>query len=201
VPLTKHHRCQVAIKALIEARFDAISADALSADAIPTPPSPTSDVPPKLEANGHSPSEHSEDTAEAKADSDVDGEGEIEVATQPAKKKQKRESSTEDADARLAARLQAQEERLARGRTTRGGVTAKGSKKAKPKKSTPKKKSEKRVRDDSDDAASGSESGEKVKKKGGGFQKPFNLSYPLAELCGVTQVGRSSCELLARKCV
>ena len=106
------------------------------------------------------------------------------MSVQPAKKKQKRESSTEDADAKLAAQLQAQENRLARGRTTRGGGTAKVTKKAKP----VKKKSAKRVRDDDSEAGSDAEPKEAKRKAGGGFQKPFNLSYPLAELCGVSQV-------------
>ncbi|OIW22550.1 SWIB-domain-containing protein [Coniochaeta ligniaria NRRL 30616] len=176
-----------AIKELITARFDAISAET-----VPSAPSPPADV--KDEANGHTPSDQSEDDADASPDSDVFGNGEIQVATQPAIKKQKRESST-DADARLAAELQAQEEALARGRTTRGAGTTKGPKKAnaktKTKTKTPKKKSAKRARDDSDGDLTGAESGEKPKRKaGGGFQKPFNLSYPLMELCGVEQLSR-----------
>ncbi|KAH8904915.1 SWIB-domain-containing protein [Coniochaeta sp. PMI_546] len=172
-----------AIKELITARFDAISAET-----IPSPPSPAAEV--KDEANGHTTSGQSDDSAGTSPDFDAHGDGEIQVATQPAKKKQKRESST-DADARLAAELQAQEEALARGRTTRGAGTTKGSKKAKPKTKTPKKKSAKRVRDDSDGDLSGTESGEKPKRKaGGGFQKPFNLSSPLIELCGVEQLSR-----------
>lgn len=103
----------------------------------------------------------------------------------PAKKKLKRESSTEDADAKLAAQLQAQENILARGRTTRGGGNTKVSKKAKP---PAKKKSAKRVRDDDSEAGSGDEQKGSKRKAGGGFQKPFNLSYPLAELCGESQV-------------
>jgi upstream activation factor subunit UAF30 len=112
------------------------------------------------------------------------------VKAAPAHKKQKRErESSTDADARLAAELQAQEEALARGRTTRGAGTSKATKKGKPKAKTVKKKSAKRVRDDSDDNLSGGEDGEKPKRKaGGGFQKPFNLSYPLVELCGAEQV-------------
>ncbi|KAJ9148793.1 SWIB-domain-containing protein [Coniochaeta hoffmannii] len=148
-----------AIKELITSRFDAISAEA-----VPTAPSP------KHEANGHTPS---------------DEDAEIEVASQPPKKKHKRESST-DADARLAAELQAQEEALARGRTTRGAGTTKATKKGKGK--AAKKKSAKRVRDDSD--LSGSDDEKPKRKAGGGFQKPFNLSYPLVELCGAEQLSR-----------
>jgi upstream activation factor subunit UAF30 len=66
-------------------------------------------------------------------------------------------------------------------------VTAKPTK-AKSKK--PKKKSEKRVRsDDESEADGGSDANGKPKRKaGGGFQKPFNLSVPLQEVCGETQV-------------
>ena len=103
----------------------------------------------------------------------------------PTRRKLKRESSTEEADAKLAAQLQAQENILARGRTTRGGGSTKLSKKAKP---AAKKKSAKRVRDDDSEAGSGDEEKGAKRKAGGGFQKPFNLSYPLAELCGESQV-------------
>ncbi|KAB5522921.1 hypothetical protein GE09DRAFT_495579 [Coniochaeta sp. 2T2.1] len=168
-----------AIKELIVARFDAVSAEKNAA------PSPAEDV--KEEPNGHSPSEQDEESPEATPNSDDENDREIKVASQPAKKKQKRESSL-DEDARLAAELQAQEEALARGRTTRGARTGKVTKKAKTK--APKKKSAKRARD-SDDDASGNDAEEKPKKKaGGGFQKPFNLSYPLIELCGVEQLSR-----------
>ncbi len=157
---------QNAIKALIEARFDAVSSEVAQ---VPTPTSGAAD------ANGRSPS----------AD-DEDGDGEIQVSLPPANKKQKkRESSSEDADARLAAELQAQENRLSRGRVTRGGGSGGAKPKAKPK--AAKKKSAKRVRDD-DDSGDDSEGAKPKRKAGGGFQKPFNLSFPLAELCGESQV-------------
>ncbi|TPX16484.1 uncharacterized protein E0L32_003778 [Thyridium curvatum] len=173
---------KAAIKSLIEARFDAISTGS-QGGAIPTPPSaplPSSDLvrpSPKrersYEANGH-----------AISDGD-DADGEIRVSTEPVKKKQKRDSSTvEDADARLAAQLQAQENRLALGRTTRGGGSAK------PKKKAPKKKSAAKVKDDEDSDVGSDESGVKKRKAGGGFQKPFNLSYPLADLVGESQLSR-----------
>ncbi|KAK3899895.1 upstream activation factor subunit spp27 [Staphylotrichum tortipilum] len=156
-----------AIKALIEARFDAVSSEVAQ---VPTPTSGAA-----ADANGRSPS----------ADDD---DGEIQVLLPPASKKQKRESSSEDADARLAAELQAQENRLSRGRVTRGGGSGGAKPKAKPK--AAKKKSAKRVRDD-DDSGDDSEAGAKPKRKaGGGFQKPFNLSFPLAELCGESQLSR-----------
>lgn len=103
------------------------------------------------------------------------------MSTQPPRKRQRKSEDTEDADAKLAAMLQAQENRL--GRATRGG----GGSKSKPakKKATPRKKSSNKIRpeDDSDLSASDA-SGPKRRKAGGGFQKPFNLSAPLAEVCG-----------------
>lgn len=150
-------------------------------EAIPTPPSGTaSETPAKRKANGRAPS--------------VDGDaadGEINVSLPPAAKKQKRESSSEDADARLAAELQAQENRLSRGRVTRNANSK--PPKAKPKKKA-KKKSEKKVKSDDDDsnAEGDSEANGKKRKAGGGFQKPFNLSYPLQEVTGETQVRRQS---------
>jgi chromatin remodeling complex protein RSC6 len=157
---------QDAIKALIEARFDAIS----SAD----PPTQTEDTPPhtspKRRANGHD---------------DADGDGdEIRVSVQPPKKKQRKEKSEDMDDAKLAALLQAEEN--SRGRSTRGGGSKAAPKKKKP---TPRKKSAKKVRPEDDSDVEGSEeSGSKPRKAGGGFQKPFNLSYQLAELVGETQV-------------
>ncbi|KAK4229258.1 hypothetical protein QBC38DRAFT_119923 [Podospora fimiseda] len=164
---------QEAIKSLIEARFDAISSNAA---AIPTPPSASAQPSSDQEANGDY------------GDDDETHNESIEVAIEPARKKVKRESSSEDADARLAAELQAQENRLSRGRVTRGAATSKPKSKAsKPKPA--KKKSNKRVRSDDDSDAGDAE--EKPKRKaGGGFQKPFNLSPALSELCYETQLSR-----------
>ncbi|KAL1843449.1 hypothetical protein VTJ49DRAFT_1559 [Mycothermus thermophilus] len=163
-----------AIKALIEARFDAISAAAAQ---VPTPTSGAA-------TNGnHSASE------EADGDADED-DGEIQVAApqRPSKKQKRETSASEDADARLAAELQAQENRLSRGRVTRGAGAAANNKTKARAKATTKRKSAKRVRSDDDSEV---EDGDKPKRKaGGGFQKPFNLSDPLAELCGESQLSR-----------
>jgi chromatin remodeling complex protein RSC6 len=150
-----------AIKRLIEARFDAVS----GADTGITPPT-TAD---SLITNGAS---------------DV-GETEQSATPEPSRKKVKRSSSAEDADARLAAQLQAQENSLARGRKTRGGD------KPTKKKAAPRKKSAKKVKadDDSDLEPADGETGKK-RKAGGGFQKPFNLSETLSELVGETQLSR-----------
>ncbi|KAI1746997.1 DEK C terminal domain-containing protein [Xylaria castorea] len=169
-----------AIKALIEQRFDAISSATAPADTA-APDSNTPLSPPNGYTNGH------DDTI--KDEDDING-GEIKVSTQPPKKKQRKEQSadTEDADARLAAMLQAEENQ--RTRTTRGGG-AKAAPKKKKKSAATKKKSEKRVRQEDDSDVDGSdEPSPKKRKAGGGFQKPFNLSYPLAELCGEPQLSR-----------
>ncbi|ATY62522.1 SWIB/MDM2 domain protein [Cordyceps militaris CM01] len=156
-----------AIKKLIETRFDAVS----GADA---------DDPPASPIPAPTPSKRSAKNGDYdRYDSDVS------AGSEPAKKKAKRSSSAEDGDAKLAAQLQAQENRLARGRTTRGGDKPGGTKKKRP----AKKKSAKRVRDE-DSEVDGSDAAPPKRKAGGGFQKPFNLSESLSVLCGETQLSR-----------
>lgn len=100
---------------------------------------------------------------------------------EPSHKDTRRSPSTEDADARLAAQLQAQENKLARGRATRGGE--------KPaKKKAPRKKSAKKVKAEDDSDVDGSGDVKPKRKAGGGFQKPFALSAALQELTGHAQV-------------
>lgn len=154
---------QEAIKRLIEARFDAVSG--ADVEDVPEPS-------PHKRSNGVSAYDETDPSA----------------SPEPAKKKAKRGSPSEDADARLAAQLQAQENSLARGRTTRGGGD-----RAVKKRKAPRKKSSKKVRDDDDSDVNGSgESGVKKRKAGGGFQKPFNLSSTLSDICGETQVSSAS---------
>ncbi|KAK3320128.1 hypothetical protein B0T19DRAFT_282264 [Cercophora scortea] len=179
---------KTAIKSLIEERFDAISANATVA--IPTPPpATTAERSIKRETNGYPASYDPDADAEADVDDDLGGDNEIEVSLSPAKKKQKRESPGEDADARLAAELQAQENRLSRGPKTRGAGAPKVTKKQ-SKVKAPKKKSKKRVRADDSDVDGEVEDEKPKRKAGGGFQKPFNLSYPLAEVVGETRMSR-----------
>ncbi|KAI1261836.1 hypothetical protein F5Y18DRAFT_430862 [Xylariaceae sp. FL1019] len=164
---------KVAIKALIEERFDAISS--VSA------PTETDDAHNTTNGNAHGHDEALRDESDANGD-------EIKVSTLPRKKVSRTERSvdTEDADAKLAALLQAEENQ--RTRTTRGGGAKPAAKKKKP---AAKKKSEKRGRAEDHSDVEGSEaSSPKKRKAGGGFQKPFNLSYPLAELCGESQLSR-----------
>ncbi|KAJ2970927.1 hypothetical protein NUW58_g9554 [Xylaria curta] len=61
----------------------------------------------------------------------------------------------------------------------------------KKKKKPTKQKSDKRIRPEDDSDVGGSdERSPKKRKAGGGFQKPFNLSYQLAALCGESQLSR-----------
>ncbi|KAI0136188.1 SWIB/MDM2 domain protein [Xylariales sp. AK1849] len=164
---------KAAIKSLIVQRFDAISTGAaeLSTPMIAHNDLTSPRLSPKPEANVY-------------PNDDIDDRNgdEIQVSTQPPKKKQRKSEDTEDADAKLAALLQAQENQLS-GRATRGGGSK--SKPVKKKKATPRKKSSNKVRPEDDSEMSGSEEAStKRRKAGGGFQKPFNLSAPLAEVCG-----------------
>lgn len=171
-----------AVKALIGARFDAATANIMD-DA--TEPAPAASETPKRDydkmANGNGTVVKSEEDE----DEDVEeGQDQINVSVPPPKKKQKRESSTESADEKFARQLQAEEEQMARARTTRGGR----DKKAVPKKKAAKKKSKAKVGADDDEDVSGDAS--QKRKAGGGFQKPFNLSAPLAEVCGEPTLSR-----------
>lgn len=173
-----------AIKQLIGNRFDAITSASGTIATTPSLSLPTDEVRPSPKrdrsemTNGH---DHEEEAEEE------DG-GEIEVSLPPAKKKQKRESSL-DEDAKLAAQLQAEENRRASARSTRGSNGNNST--AKPRKKAPRKKSNNKVKaeDDSDVDGSGGEARTK-RKAGGGFQKPFNLSHHLALLCGESVLSR-----------
>ncbi|KAF7553320.1 hypothetical protein G7Z17_g3717 [Cylindrodendrum hubeiense] len=155
-----------AIKKLIEGRFDAASGAS-----VPDP------APIKRSASH--------------ATSDA-GESDPDASPEPARKKAKRSSSVEDADARLAAQLQAQENSLARSRKTRGGSDkAKAPRKPKAKaKAAPRKKSAKKVGADDDSDVESGEGVVKKRKAGGGFMKPFNLSPALSDLVGEPQLSR-----------
>ncbi|KAM0646277.1 hypothetical protein ACHAO3_008947 [Verticillium nonalfalfae] len=72
---------------------------------------------------------------------------------------------------------------MARGRATRGASVPK-------KRKAPKKKSSNKVKTGDDSDVDGSDGATPKRKPGGGFQKPFNLSYPLAELLKEPQLSR-----------
>lgn len=132
---------------------------------------------------------HIDEDADADAEEDASA-GEIQVSTAPSKKRSS--SMVEDEDARLARELQAQENRLARGRQTRGGNN---TPKAKPK---TKKKSSSKVKTGDDSDVDTEDSGTAKKRKaGGGFQKEFNLSFPLQEVVGAERVRVVCCCFVA----
>ncbi|GJN66160.1 hypothetical protein PLIIFM63780_003630 [Purpureocillium lilacinum] len=158
-----------AIKRLIEARFDAVSGANVNDAPASSVPDPSPNKRPA--ANGVSDSAETDPSA----------------SPEPAKKKAKRSTPSEDADARLAAALQAQENSLARARSTRGGGDRT---KVVKKKKAPRKKSAKKVGEDDDSEVDGSADSAPKRKGGGGFQKPFILSATLSELCGETQLSR-----------
>lgn len=167
-----------AIKTLIEQRFDAIAEDPTPPETMPTPPHKyDDDVTSNGLPNGNK-KEHGDTDGDAMDDASG---GEIQVSTAPRKKRTS--SMVEDEDARLARELQAQENQLARGRQTRRGND-------RPKtKSKPKKKSSAKVKDDSDLDTEDSGAAKK-RKAGGGFQKEFNLSFPLQEVVGAERLSR-----------
>ncbi|KAK7733682.1 hypothetical protein SLS53_008149 [Cytospora paraplurivora] len=169
-----------AIKVLIEERFDAISESQAAPEAMPTPPHKHDDEDTK---DGlHNGVNHVDEDGDVDAEEDASA-GEIQVSTAPSKKRTS--SVVEDEDARLARELQAQENRLARGRQTRGGNS---TPKAKPK---TKKKSSAKVKTGDDSDVDTEDSGTAKKRKaGGGFRKEFNLSFALQEVVGAERLSR-----------
>ncbi|ROW00027.1 hypothetical protein VPNG_08316 [Cytospora leucostoma] len=169
-----------AIKVLIEERFDAISESQAAPEAMPTPPHKHDDE--DTQDGLHNGINHVGEDGDVDAEEDASA-GEIQVSTAPSKKRSS--SMVEDEDARLARELQAQENRLARGRQTRGGNS---TPKAKPK---AKKKSSAKVKTGDDSDVDTEDSGTAKKRKaGGGFRKEFNLSFALQEVVGAERLSR-----------
>lgn len=179
---------QDAVKALIMERFDHASAGGSATTPLSPPGGPskahTNGVAKKIKTETKVKKERP--TSDGTPDDDDDDGA-------PPKKKRKQNKGVKDegepdADAKLAAKLQAEEN--SRSRATRGGGA---KKKAPTKKRAPKKKSSDKVKaeDDSDiEVGSDGEIKEKVKK--GGFHKLYNLSAPLADLVGEVSVSISS---------
>jgi hypothetical protein len=155
---------QKAVAALIHERFDHAQQAAPAAngasDSVKTEPTPSNSA--SISPDIPTPSSVS------KAESDEEEE-------RP-KKKVKRATKEMD-DAKLAAKLQAQENLKAR--PTRGGTT----KKATPRKKAPRKKSEKKVKAEDDSDIELDENGEvKEKPKKGGFHVGFGLDNGMMAL-------------------
>jgi len=171
---------KVPVSELILERFEIFNASLRAAEAnAATNGNGTNEV--KQESTPPSSSRDASASADIKSspsDSDEDAA--------PPKKKVKKEKGAVD-DAKLAAMLQAAENRSAR--ATRGA----GNKKVVKTKRTPKKprKSASKVKavDDSD-VELGSDGEIKEKPKKGGFHKQYHLSAPLAELVGEPTLSR-----------
>lgn len=179
-------RPQATIKSLILERFDIFNARQQEEEARTeqdTNPAPTT--------NGyHAPSPKSPTPTKSPAKRQAPEETVSDVIDESPPKKMRKEASV-DADAVLAARLQAEEDK--RARPTRGG----SSRKAAPvKKKTPKKKTAARIRGSDESDVEDSQSEKKPKNTGFNVsmissilhhhlipsQKPMSLSTPLSEL-------------------
>jgi len=173
-----------AVQDLIMERFDLAN----KAVDVPVPSTETPTAP--STTNGYhtpsskEPSSRSISTPVKDEDSDSDV-----IDDEPPKKKRKSAGSggvkKEVDDAKLAARLQAQEN--SRARPTRRGATTPKRKRPVVKK---KKKSEKKVKDEDDSDIVGSDGEVKEKVKKGGFHKQYHLSAPLADLVGEVTLSR-----------
>lgn len=151
---------QAAIKELIMERFDIFNARTNE----PSAPVASVEMPePPLPTNGHyeSPASLPDAASPPKRSAESDDNSDIANGSPPKKKRK----PSMDADALYAAKLQAEEDKLAR--PTRGG----NSRKSAParKKKSPKKKTSSRVRASDDSDIDDSESGEKKPPKNTGF--------------------------------
>jgi len=165
-----------AVKTLIMERFDKFQPAAPSAAPEPETPKPVT--------NGHTIHNVKRESKSRSLSEPQTEDDESDVRATPPKKKRKQES---ESDAKLAKRLQAEEN--SRTRPTRGSATKKSA--PMKKKRTPKKKSAAKIKadDDSDlDLDSNGEKKEVVRK--GGFHKQYALSHQLADLVGESQLSR-----------
>lgn len=177
--LTEH---KAAIKELIGERFDKFNAERAIKQAAKAEPKPVANGTNGSHKRPASPSESASISATPSSPALSEPISDI-----PPKKKVKR-AGADDADAALAARLQAEEN--GRARPTRGGgITKKRGQTVKKSPMKKKKKSANRIKADDDSALSG-ESGDDAEptKRGGAFNKPWDLSYPLAALTGEPRV-------------
>jgi len=128
------------------------------------------------------------------SDNEVDADDHTDIKDTPSTKKVKKtpKKEMEETDEQMAKRLQAAY--AAGARSTRGGGSSSSSNKKKPivkKEKKPKKKSAAKINSDDDSELDTSASPKPSKeKKTGGFNKPLNLSGPLQELLGESQLSR-----------
>ncbi|EXJ61303.1 uncharacterized protein A1O5_11860 [Cladophialophora psammophila CBS 110553] len=168
-----------AIRELIGERFDLMNAKR-NGETTVVPSVETAELiePPPL-TNGVHHSSAPSSSSPAKREAESEDVSDV-IDTAPPKKKQK---AAIDADAAYAARLQAEEDKLAR--PTRGGA----SRKAAPVKKKKRAKKE-RVTGSDDSEVEGEERKQKPKRETG-FHKPLNLSHALSNLFdGAAQLSR-----------
>ena len=144
---------QNAIKDLIGERFDLANAKRSAETTVVPSVEQVEPAEPAPQTNGH----HSPSSSPSKREAESDETSDL-VDTSPPKKKQK---STVDADAALAAKLQAEEDKLTRPR--RGGV----NRKAAPAKKKKKKKTKEKVTGSDDSEIDGEEKEQKPKRETG----------------------------------
>ncbi|KAH0836262.1 hypothetical protein AYO21_10216 [Fonsecaea monophora] len=168
-----------AIRDLIGERFDLIN-EKRNGETTVIPSVETAEVvEPFAQTNGVHHSSAQSSSSPTKREAESEDVSDV-IDAQPPKKKQK---SVIDADAAYAARLQAEEDKLAR--PTRGG----GSRKTAPVKK--KKRSKKDRVTGSDDSDIDGEERKQKPKRDTGFHKPLNLSQALSNLFdGATQLSR-----------
>ncbi|KEF52069.1 uncharacterized protein A1O9_12059 [Exophiala aquamarina CBS 119918] len=172
---------KAAIKDLIGERFDIINAKSNGDGDMDTSVVPSVEpADPLPKTNGVHHAQPSVSSSPAKREAGSEDLSDV-VDTVPPKKKRK---ASVDADAALAAKLQAEEERLAR--PTRGGA----SRKVAPVKKRKKAKKPRVTGSDDSDLDEGGNRSEKPRRNTG-FHKPLNLSPALSNLFdGETQLSR-----------
>lgn len=158
----------------------------------------TNNVAESVEKNGRgyevSPPTHKRKASSPPEDDDDDDDELSDVKDSPPPKKVKKISKPkkepkEETDEQMARRLAAEDARP--GRATRGGGAKPKKAVAKKEKGKPKKKSAAKINSDVDsEVEGGSASPKPEKEKKGGFHKPMNLSVPLQDLIGESQLSR-----------
>lgn len=180
-------------------RFDKVQRERANPSAGAAEPAPTTngaahdgDVAETTEKDGDAFSPSNKRKASTPPEDDDEELSDVKDTPPPkkAKKSSKPKVEAEETDKQMARRLAA--EYAAPGRATRGGG-------AKPKKAAPVKKSQGKSKkksaakinsDDDSEIEGGSTSPKPEKEKKGGFHKPMNLSEPLQDLLGESQMSR-----------
>ncbi|KAI6791795.1 hypothetical protein KC332_g17832 [Hortaea werneckii] len=190
------------IKHLIMERFDKVQRERSTEDA--AEPAPTTNGAPhadqeldgvaeSVEKDGASSPPSNKRKASSPPEDDDEELSDVKDTPPPKKAKKaskpKPKAELEETDEQMARRLAA--EYAAPGRATRGGGAKPRKPAPKKEKGKTKKKSAAKINSDDDsEVEGGSTSPKPEKEKKGGFHKPMNLSEPLQQLLGETQLSR-----------